>query len=95
MDYLIILLAAAGLTYAVQAGKLWFITEPVSTIPFFASMFSCSLCLGTQCGWWLYLATHFTDLSWRHLPFVFCFGLASGIFTLIILSLEKIIPGSE
>jgi len=55
MMLLIILLAACGLTYAIQAGKAPLITNQLIKLKFFQEMFLCTFCTGCQSGFWLSL----------------------------------------
>lgn len=89
MNYLVLLLAACGLTYAIQAGKAWLVTDLLLPLKFFREMFLCVFCTGCQSGFWIFLvySMSFNGLT-RELLFAIPFGLASGYLAMLLEGLE-------
>lgn len=90
-DILLQLLAVYALTFAIMNGKAAIVTDHLQRWSFFRSMFQCSLCTGTEVGFW----SHFVCHAWvwignnplhsgyNPLDSV-VFGLAAGAFCLVV-----------
>lgn len=83
-EFLTHILAVYALTYAVMNGKAYIITDHLQRWEFFRSMFVCSLCTGTEIGWWSYFAAHIWEWPSYSLIDNFLFGLACGAVCLVI-----------
>lgn len=92
----IFLLACFALTYAVQANKVWFITDilteatPKPISRFFQAMFACALCTGFHCGWILYLLSlPYFSSPWGLAGLGVIHGLAGGGVSLILTQIDS------
>ena len=85
MILFVLLLAAAGATYAIQAGKASILTNHMIKLRFFREMFMCSFCTGCQCGFWLFFVHSYATVGFSgQLFFAVPFGLASGVVSSLI-----------
>ena len=84
-----LLLASYAITFAIQNGKVAWLTDHLQTFAFFRNMFACVLCTGTEVGLFLHLFTQPpSDLFTPHGAFSHTihsalFGLAAGAFCLV------------
>ncbi|MCP4743190.1 MAG: hypothetical protein GY871_13350 [Actinomycetales bacterium] len=85
MTELILILAACGITYAIQAGKASLITDQLVKLSFFRAMFLCVFCTGCQSGFWLYLAFSLLNDGFSlGLLFAIPMGLCSGFVAMTL-----------
>jgi hypothetical protein len=89
MILFLLLLAACGLGFAIQAGKVWFITDLLTHFKFFQAMFLCTFCVTCQCGFWLFLIYSLL-LNGLTLDILFAvpFGLASGYTGMLLANVD-------
>lgn len=66
MDFVLLLLAAYGLTFGLMNAKIAWLTERLKRREFFAKMLVCPYCTGFHAGWFFWLLIRF-PLHYKHL----------------------------